>query len=290
MNIVVFGGSGFLGSHVADKLTEKNHNVIIFDNKKSTYLQKNQKEIIGNIINFDEVLKATENSDLIYNFSAIADLNETSDKALETVDVNIKGAVNILEACKINKIKTHVFASSVYVNSKSGGFYKCSKLAVENYIHEYYKKYDLNFVIFRYGSLYGPRSPNNNGLKKIIIDSLHHKKVIYHGNKETMRDYIHVEDAANASAEVINGKFLNEKINLVGKNTLKVYDLLKMLTEILDYKNDEIEFKQIDNPDHYIRTPYSYESNLGKTYSPEKHIDLGQGLIQLIEEVKKNNS
>ena len=59
---------------------------------------------------------------------------------------------------------------------------------------------------------------------------------------------------------------------------------------ILDYKDDEIEFKQIDNPDHYIRTPYSYESNLGKTYSPEKHIDLGQGLLQLIEEVKKNNS
>ena len=57
MNIVVFGGSGFLGSHVEDKLTEKNNNVIIFDNKKSIYLQKNQKEIIGNIINFDEVLK-----------------------------------------------------------------------------------------------------------------------------------------------------------------------------------------------------------------------------------------
>ena len=93
MKIVVFGGSGFLGSHVADKLTEKNHNVIIFDNKKSIFLQKNQKEIIGNIINFDEVLKATENSDIIYNFSAIADLNEASDKALETVDVNIKGVL-----------------------------------------------------------------------------------------------------------------------------------------------------------------------------------------------------
>jgi len=289
MKIVVFGGSGFLGSHVADKLTEKGHSVIIFDNKKSPFLQKTQKEITGNITNFDEVLKATEKSEIVYNFSAIADLNEASDKAIETVDVNIKGAINILEACRINKVKRHIFASTVYVYSKSGGFYKCSKLAVENYIHEYYKKYNLNFVIFRYGSLYGPRSQNNNGLKKIIIESLKNKKVIYHGNKETMRDYIHVEDAAHASVEAINGKFSNEKINLVGKNTLKVYDLLKMLAEILNYKDDEIEFKQIDHPDHYIRTPYSYESNLGKTYSPEKHIDLGQGLLQLIEEIKKNN-
>lgn len=290
MNIIVFGGSGFLGSHVADKLTERDHNVTIFDNKPSSFLKKNQKEIIGNIVNFNDVLKATQKVDIVYNFSAIADLNEASNKPIETVDVNIKGAVNILEACRINKVQRHIFASTVYVYSKHGNFYKCSKLAVENYIDEYYRKFNLNFVIFRYGSLYGPRSQNNNGLKKIIIDSLNNKKVIYNGNKETTRDYIHVEDAALASIEAINGKFSNEKINLVGKNTLKVYDLLKMLAEILNYKDDKIDFKQLDDPDHYIRTPYSYESNLGKTYSPETHIDLGQGLLQLIEEIKKKNS
>lgn len=289
MKILVFGGSGFLGSHVADKLTELGHDVTIFDNKRSLYLQKTQKEIIGSITNFEEVSSATSGKDIVYNFSAVADLDEASDKPLETVNVNINGAVNVLEACKINGVKNHIFASTVYVYSKSGGFYKCSKLAAENYIFEYYKKYNLNFVIFRYGSLYGPRSQNNNGLRRIVTESLKNKKVIYHGNIETMRDYIHVEDAAIASAEAINGKFLNEKINLVGKNTLKVYDLLKMLSEILGFKENEIEFKEIAHPDHYIRTPYSYETDLGKTYSPDKHIDLGQGLLQLIQDIKQKS-
>ncbi len=80
-------------------------------------------------------------------------------------------------------------------------------------------------------------------------------------------------------------EFKNQSINLVGNNTMRVDDLLKMLSEIMGYKS-KVKFQKSKHPDHYIRTPYAYQSKLGRNYSPSMHIDLGQGLLQLIEEVK----
>jgi UDP-glucose 4-epimerase len=72
---------------------------------------------------------------------------------------------------------------------------------------------------------------------------------------------------------------------------MRVLDLLKMIGEILDIKKD-IEFQDTVYTGHYIRTPYSYNEKMGKKYIPSTHIDLGQGIIQLINEIKnsKNNS
>ena len=287
MNIIVFGGSGFLGSHVADKLSEQGHAVTIFDLKKSEYLRPDQKMVVGDIKKISDITDAINGNEIVYNFSAIADLDDARKKPLETAEVNIIGNLHILENCKINNVKRYIFASTVYVYSRSGSFYKCSKKAAEDYIQEYQKKFDTDYTILRYGSLYGPRSNLSNGLTKIIYDSIKNKKVIYRGSPETMREYIHVEDAAISSVEAMNDSFKNQSINLKGKDTMRVYDLLKVLSEILGYKEEEIEFKTYEHPDHYVRTPYSYEPKLGRNYTPNLNIDMGQGLLELIQEVQK---
>ena len=204
MNIIVFGGSGFLGSHVADKLSEQGHAVTIFDLKKSEYLRPDQKMVVGDIKKISDITGAIKGNEIVYNFSAIADLDDARKKPLETAEVNIIGNLHILENCKINNVKRYIFASTVYVYSRSGSFYKCSKKAAEDYIQEYQKKFDTDYTILRYGSLYGPRSNLSNGLTKIIYDSIKNKKVIYRGSPETMREYIHVEDAAISSVEAMN--------------------------------------------------------------------------------------
>jgi UDP-glucose 4-epimerase len=287
MNIIVFGGSGFLGSHVADKLSEQGHAVTIFDLKKSEYLRPDQKMVVGDIKKISDITDAIKGNEIVYNFSAIADLDDARKKPLETAEVNIIGNLHILENCKENNVKRYIFASTVYVYSRNGSFYKCSKKAAEDYIQEYQKKFNIDYTILRYGSLYGPRSDLSNGLTKIIYDSIKNKKVIYRGSPETMREYIHVEDAAISSVEAMNDSFKNQSINLKGKDTMRVYDLLKVLSEILGYKEKEIEFKTHEHPDHYVRTPYSYEPKLGRNYTPNLNIDMGQGLLQLIQEVQK---
>ena len=144
MKILIIGGSGFLGSYVADELFRKGHKVILFDKKKSKRANKKIKIIIGDIQNHFILKKAIKGVDVVYNFAAIADIGEALRKPIQTVKTNILGVVNILEICKKYKIKRVVFASSIYVHSQQGGFYRASKQAAELYIEEYSKQHGLN--------------------------------------------------------------------------------------------------------------------------------------------------
>ena len=162
MKILVLGGSGFLGSFIADALSKKGHKVKIFDKKKSRWLKNNQKMYIGDILNFKSLEKAIKGNQIIYNFAALSDLDEAKNKPIDTVKSNILGTTNALVLSKKYKIKRFIHASSIYAASEEGGFYASSKRAAEDYIEEFQKTYGLDYTILRFGSLYGERSGNNN--------------------------------------------------------------------------------------------------------------------------------
>lgn len=283
----VFGGSGFLGSHVVEKLIKNNYKVRVFD--KSSF----PKDIIvsqvisGDILDSKAVDNAVNESDVVYNFAGLSDLNLGLESPLETIELNILGNTNILEACRKYNTKRFIYASTVYVYSKEGGFYRCSKQASEWYVEEYQKMYGLNYTILRYGSLYGPRSNESNGLYQIVKSALTQGKITYHGSPEALREYIHVGDAANSSVAVLDEKFKNQSVILTGQETMRVIDILEMLSEILSFKFS-VEVIESDHAGHYIRTPYSHQPKLGVKYVPPAHVDLGQGLLQLIDEVKND--
>ena len=85
MNIIVFGGSGFLGSHVVDALVEAGHKVGVYDISKSEYLKPNQQMIVGDILDEQRIRDAIKGCDIVYNFAGIADIDEASTKPIETV-------------------------------------------------------------------------------------------------------------------------------------------------------------------------------------------------------------
>ncbi len=286
LTITVFGGSGFLGSHVSDKLSQLGHKVRIFDLIKSPWLRNDQKMIIGDLLDFESVKKATKGASIVYNFAAVSDMDEAITQPIQTMSVNILGNANVLQSCKLNKIKRFIYASTVYVSSREGSFYKISKQASEQLVREYQKLYNLNYTILRYGSIYGPRSDEHNGLYRIVKNAIRYKAIRYEGHPESLRDYVHVDDVASASVDVLGKAFCNEDIVLTGQESMRVYDMLKMLAEIMDI-SEQIEFKKTLRSGHYVRTPYSYEKKISKKYIPSLHVDLGQGLVQLIKEVQK---
>ena len=285
MRVCVVGGSGFLGSHVADQLSAESHEVVIYDRITSPWLQDSQTMLLGDLLAFDSLQEAVEGCDAVYNFAALADLNEALDKPIETVKINILGNVNVLEACRQQRVKHFVYASTVYVYSREGGFYRCSKQAAENYVEEYQQLYGLDYTILRYGSLYGPRADQSNGLYRIVKNALETGVLRYEGSPDTLREYIHVEDAARASVAALNDDFRNQSVVLTGQEPMRVLDLLEMLGEILGLKN-AVEFIAGEQPGHYVRTPYAYQPKLGRKYVPPMHVDLGQGLLQLIDVVR----
>jgi UDP-glucose 4-epimerase len=192
-----------------------------------------------------------------------------------------------MEACRIHKVRRFIYASTVYVHSREGGFYRCSKQASEAYVEEYQRVYGLNYTILRYGSLYGPRADSSNGLYRVVKSALDSGIIKYEGDVDAMREYIHVEDAACASVDALNNEFINESVVLTGQEPMRVIDMLKMLSEILGLPPEKVEFIEDKYAGHYVRTPYSYQPKLGRKYIPPMHVDLGQGLLQVINYINK---
>src|SRR5690349_17052567 len=121
---IVFGGSGFLGSHVADELSNQGLDVTIFDIKGSTFLKPNQRQVVGDILDKATVMQACEGMDYVYNFAGLADINEARENPELTAQLNVMGNVYILEAARKFKAKRFIYASTVYVYSESGSFYR----------------------------------------------------------------------------------------------------------------------------------------------------------------------
>ena len=154
VKITVFGGSGFLGSHICDKLSEAGHAVTIVDLHPSPWLRPDQTMLTGNILDEETVRRGVEGADMVFNYAGIADIGEANNRPVDTARINVLGNVMILEACRKEAVKRYVFASSLYVYGKSGGFYRCSKQACEIYIENYQAMHKLPYTILRYGSLY----------------------------------------------------------------------------------------------------------------------------------------
>ncbi len=283
--VTVVGGSGFLGSHVADQLSEAGFRVRIYDRIDSRWKRPDQQMVVGDLLDFDRLKAAVDGSDAVYNFAALADLNEALRQPVKTAEVNVLGNVRLLEACRLCGVGRFMYASTVYVYSREGGFYRCSKQAAEHYVEEYLRTYGLEYTTLRYGSLYGPRADGTNGLLRIVRTALETGVVRYQGSPDALREYIHVEDAARASVAALGPDFRNQSVVLTGQEPMRVVELLKMLAEILGIP-ESVEFIEGSQPGHYVRTPYAYQPQLGRKYVLPMHVDLGQGLLQLIVEIR----
>ena len=288
LNVVILGGSGFLGSYVADELTRRNYNVTIADLNKSKYIKNNQKFVEINILDIENIKSLIKDADIIYNFVAIANLDDAINDPINAMNINVMGNLNILEACRINgNIKRFVYASSAYALSKEGSFYGISKQSSEKLTEEYYERYGLKYTIIRYGSLYGERASHNNYIYNLLYDSLTSGELKFKGDGEDLREYIHASDAAKLSVDILeNIQYENEHIILTGIEKLKRIDLLTMINEIMQ---DKLIIKQVsdNNMGHYKITPYSYHPTVAKKLVANPYIDLGQGLLECIQEISK---
>jgi UDP-glucose 4-epimerase len=284
MKAVVFGGSGFLGGHVADALCSAGYDVTVFDIKSPVTVTSPRSVILGDVLDEEKVLKTVLGSDIVYNFAGIADIGEAGKKPLESVKTNILGNTVILEACRKAAVKRFVFASSLYVYSRTGSFYRSTKHACELLIENYNEVFGLPYTILRYGSLYGPRSDEKNFIHRILKQALTERKITREGDGEEIREYIHVQDAARYSVEILSQEFANSYVIITGNQQMKVKDLLTMIKEILNNKI-VIEFIAPTDNFHYEITPYNFSPRLAKRIVGKTYVDLGQGVLNCIDEI-----
>ena len=281
--IVVVGGSGFIGSHVVDLLDRKGFKVIIFDINKSRYLKNNYTMIVGDILDEAAIRKAVKDASVVYHFAGVVDIEQSYKSPLNTMNINLIGTCNVLEACRKENVRRFIFASSIYTCSSAGSFYKVSKLACEKLIEEYNKAFDLNYTILRIGSTYGPRASDLNIFKKMISQALTDGRITCKDTRDRLREYINVEDVATACVHILSSEYKNRHIVLKGNQMLSMGHCIDIIKELF---NNEItvDFIETENHLHYNKIPYSYQPNRAVCLRLNHYHDLGDGLLDVIHE------
>ncbi len=225
MRSLVTGGAGFIGSHVADLLIEKRHDVCVIDN-----LSSGKKENLNEDAWFHEIdladyfeikeLFMKEKFDVVYHLAAQIDVRKSVLNPTNDAKINILDTLNLLELCREFKIKHFIFSSSggaIYGDDvgiptpeesieKPISPYGCAKLAIEKYLNFYNRAYGLKFTSLRYSNVYGPRQNfgGEAGVVAIFINKMlnNENPTIFWG--EQTRDFVYVEDVARANLLALN--------------------------------------------------------------------------------------
>ncbi|MEZ5333349.1 MAG: NAD(P)-dependent oxidoreductase [Thermoanaerobaculia bacterium] len=280
-------GSGFLGSHIADALSDRGLEVVVFDREPSRWLREGQRMEVGDLLDREALDRAFDGADVVYHLAALANLDSAHEAALATAQSNVLGTVEALEAARRAGVSRFVLASTVYVYSRAGGFYRVSKQACEAYVEEFQRQAGLDYTILRYGSLYGPRSDDSNGVHRLLHQAAREGRVELVGNPEDVREYVHVEDAAKLSVDAASAEFANQHLIVTGPHPTRLKDLLTMFSEILgrEVRVDYLPPHPGGADVHYRVTPYSYTPRVGRKLTSSCFVDMGQGLLQLLETI-----
>ncbi len=224
MNILITGGAGFIGSHIADKYIDAGHNVIVVDNlshgdagnlsRKCIFYKE---DIYGNI----EHIFRENQIDVINHHAAQIDLRLSQKNPLSDIRTNIAAGVNLLNAAVRNNVKKIIFASSggaVYGEQKifpAGeehvteplSPYGINKLTFEYYLKFYKSYHGLDYVILRYANVYGPRQSlkGEGGVVSVFVKKILKGDVpVINGSGNNTRDYVFVDDIAEANLCALN--------------------------------------------------------------------------------------
>ncbi len=265
-NILVTGGLGILGSALVKKLNQKkSYNIFILDRskniKKIKVLElgnlKKVKIIKGNFNDYKTVYKVIKNKNIstIFHLGAITQVIDAYKSPMETFNSNIIGTINILESIRNLKKKINLIFSSSdkaygslvgnsYLENHQlkGNFpYDVSKSASDLIVQSYVKTYNLKAGIIRSGNIYGPGDLNMDRLvPHVIISSILKKRSVLRSNGKLIRDYIYVDDVANAyfmlMKKMINSKEKLRIYNVGSKENLTVKNFVKLITIMINKK------------------------------------------------------
>jgi UDP-glucose 4-epimerase len=249
MRIAVTGGSGFIASHVVDHLLADEHEVVVIDHRVRPHRSDVQFEDID-ILNLSALIQATKNCDYIFHLAAVSNVNYAHKYPVYTVDLNINGTTNVLEASRLNGVQRVFFASTVWVYTgtrgngclsedepfylpDAGHIYTSSKIASEMIIHNYWQLYMQPFTILRYGIPYGPRMREELVIPIFIRKALRGEPIVIEGDGSQYRNYVYVDDLARAHIMAMNERAENQVYNLEGPQKITIKDVATTINKVL---------------------------------------------------------
>lgn len=268
---LITGGAGFIGSSLADDLLEKNNRVVVIDNFcdfydpkikenniKNALKKENYKLYRGDIRDKDLLNKIfnENNIDIVVHLAAMAGVRPSIENPVLYQEVNCLGTQNILECMKEKRIMNLVMASSssVYGNSKTVPFkesdivdfaispYAATKKANEVMTHVYHKLYNMNVIMLRFFTVYGPRQRPDLAINKFTRLMLEGKKIPMFGDGSTSRDYTYIDDIVDGIEKSVNyclnNKNVYEILNLGNSSPVSLKEMINIIGKCLNVVPD----------------------------------------------------
>ena len=268
---LITGGAGFIGSSLADDLLEKNNRVVVIDNFCDFYDPQIKENNIKNALKNDnyklyrgdirdkELLNkifSENNIDIVVHLAAMAGVRPSIENPVLYQEVNCLGTQNILEFMKEKRIMNLVMASSssVYGNSKTVPFkesdivdfaispYAATKKANEVMTHVYHKLYNMNVIMLRFFTVYGPRQRPDLAINKFTRLMLEGKKIPMFGDGSTSRDYTYIGDIVDGIERSVNYCLNNsnvyEILNLGNSSPVSLKEMINIIGKCLNVVPD----------------------------------------------------
>ena len=243
MRLLVTGGSGFIGSHVADKAIAAGHDVVVLDTRESPY---GVETILGDVTDLDDVAAAARGVDAIVHLAAMADVNEVTEAPVTTEAVNSRGTLAVLEAARAERCRV-VYASTIWVYGEHANgvatedspvgiprhFYTATKLAGEMYCHSYGELYGVEHTILRFGIPYGPRARPAAVLPAFVQRAHEGEPLTIAGTGGQSRRFVYVEDLAEGVVAALAPGAANRTYNLVGDESVTILEIAQLVRELV---------------------------------------------------------
>lgn len=304
MKIFITGGAGFIGSHLTALLSQSGHIVTVYDNHSMSapnYLQDvSCTQIVGDIMDPDCLTSAMQGFDLVIHLAAQGNVIESVADPISNFEINVAGTINVLEACRKNRIPKIIFSSTggalmgdtlppVHEDSVPNPIspYGSSKLCAETYIKSYSKCYDIKYTIFRFGNVLGTNSLHKKGVVNTFYKKLNNGEQI-HIYGEVSRDFIYVYDLVNAINKSISLKSAeNEIFHLASGVEVTIEKIAKNMLEIMGAPKIYIKYseRRIGEVEKNFANILKAKKIIG--FSNSKEID--EILQEVIDYFKSNN-
>lgn len=248
MRVLVTGGSGFIGSHVVDKLREHGHEPVIYDLRPSPWHEDGTVDTrLGSITDREALERALHSCDAVAHLAAVADVNDVHASPEDAERVNARGTVAVLEAARRAGVKRIVYASTIWVYSDCeqdevdedtllpapSHLYTSTKLAGELYCKAYQELYGIDYTILRFGIPYGPRARDAAVVPAFVNRALKGEPLTIAGDGGQSRRFVYVEDLADGVARGLEDVARNRVYNLASDENVTIKQIAETVRDLV---------------------------------------------------------
>lgn len=299
--ILISGGAGFLGSHLAERLS-LTHEVLVVDNF-STGSRTNLSHLAKNVevLRHDITLPLVVEADIILNFACPASPIQYQRDPVQTMKTNVQGAINMLDLAKrtgaliLQSSTSEVYGDPEVSPQKESywgkvnptGIRSCydeGKRAAETLFFDYYRQYGVDIRVARIFNTYGPRMALNDGrvVSNFVIQSLKGEDLTIYGDGSQTRSFCHVDDLVEGIILLMDSKDpeIYQPINLGNPDEFSMLELAYRILELTGSKS-QLVFQSLPSDDPKQRKPDISLANKLLGWTPS--IQLDEGLISTID-------